>query len=747
MNGKLNVRRSAKDGRIRNNQKGALLIGLIITMVIISALSGAMVYIFSSSTLNPVSGKYAQQAYYNAEAGFRYLTAVYRNEANSAAGRTAVITTFASPKTITLPSGGTAKVTMSPLAYIYTPATATATLSGSDLVLSGITGSFPTAPGFFSIGTGTTVYRYLGTIPSPPVPGHPLTLTGITPSGYTGGSIQTVEHTTITSVGTYGSGSGLWNVNRKINYAWVLSGFPTGGGGQPGDFEDKFPKDFQKIVDDNPFKGTALGEFAVAAVGGPAITVVSTTGGKAEAVLGYVAEPNPFEQAWNNANKYLSYDIQIKIGTGVWVSGAFDKTAGSPNSIAQKGYMAGLTFRSTGNTPGQWDQLGLDFAKYSSTSKGNSPDNLIIYPDLIEQATSYPLYTVGWIDDRSQFYKCNRPSSAGCSVNQISGKLFPGIGWDPYDPPPMIFLWIRFENPTSGLDYWLAYMQLHGKSDPTENEPADGIVNGDGLLKDWSTIMLRVVEGASLRFNSSTTGFAVGDIVSNDSGASGKVFKKIQYNNPVSGTIQDVIILNNVTGTFATGNNISSPPNQTTAIANVEYRARDNYIWAMFGDTDAHGTADTTAINNTRRVNARIVSQADHNSINATNMNCYFHWPEMNIADWGIDIVENCPTPQTVKNDYFKLVRWDALNPAAGSWSGPKISPVKMLIMGTGKEAGAILRTDKWTTGLYTTPFPYEIGFHSIGTSATKTYFDDLAINFPGQYIPRSTQYVPPSQY
>ena len=157
MNSKPSVRYlvGCRQHTFRNGQKGALLVVLIITMVVLSLLSGGIVYIFYSSTLNPVSGNYAQRAYYNAEAGFRYVTALYR-----VAGDKTVFNQYATPQTITLPGdGGTVAVSVTtPTTF----ATATAAVSGSNLVLSGINGTFPPAPGFFTKSGYSTVYRYTG---------------------------------------------------------------------------------------------------------------------------------------------------------------------------------------------------------------------------------------------------------------------------------------------------------------------------------------------------------------------------------------------------------------------------------------------------------------------------------------------------------------------------------------------------------------------------------------------------------
>jgi hypothetical protein len=702
--------------RFQNRQKGSLLIGLIITMVILSSLGGAMVYTFSSSALDAVFGNYAQRAYYAAESGARYMMARYRR----ASTPITMAQFVALSGTVTLPNNsGQAAITITDSMNGATTdpstfaAANTTVFVGGDLLVANAT-NFPQKNGFFKI--GSTLLRYKSR------QGNQLqVVTGQGPAGIpvTTATVVTApkNQVSITSKGSFPL-AGIFNMSRIVEYGWILSGGTGGTNSPPTKLSDN-----QSLVDNNPFgNSTDLGRFATETVGGgSAITVTNTTGGNAEAVLGYSGStPNPILNAWTNAGNFLSYDVQIKIATGVWrsSSGTFSKTAGDDDSVERNGYIAGLTFRSTGTSPGQWKQYGLDFAKYSSDGHFQSTMNPTnIYND--------------W-SSIGHYHRNDKVAYQGtyyiCTENQCSPHdgHFVSDDWHQYNPP-MILLWTRNSNQSSGDDHWLAYKLL-------EDEPTNGIVDDHGFLKDWSTLMLRVVEGVSLRFNSGTTGFLVGDIVTGaTSGATGKVFKKIQTTSS-----QDVIILNNVTGTFTTGENISAP--SRTTIANAESRPRENYIWAMFGDTDSQGAADTTAINDTRKANLRILN---HSGIDETNINCYVHWPETNIAEWGKDIVENCPTPQTVKNDYFKLVAWDSRTLSLNKTSN---GDATMLIMGTGMEAGAILRTSRWTTVAYTTEdFPYELGFHSLGNTATKTHFDDLAINFPGQ-TGGSTPYIPPIQ-
>lgn len=724
---------------IRNGQRGALLITVIIAMIILSSLGGAMVYFFSSSVLDPVFSNFSQRAYYAAESGMRYAVSMYRNSSPLMAKDQFInLLNTGGGTIITFVNNGEAKLTARDNGGGGTPtnsgANAQTIATGGSLTVESPS-NFPATNGFFQITGRTGYFRYKeksgNNLQMISGPGLPFTVDA--------GTVITspADQVSVTSKGFFPL-AGIFGMSRTVQYGWVLSGTPPGGPAAPPLL------DLPNLVANNPFGNSAdLGRFVTENVGGLAITVAQTTGGNAEAVLGYSgSNPDPFLVAWQNAGNFLSYDMQIKIATGVWDGAAFDKTSDGTNSVASKGYIAGLTFRSKGTNPGQWQQYGLDFAKYNQANNNFQPTmSPKLYP-------TRPQGTYGTGDTTSvsttqagKTYYTNYKCNATCTV-AANGDL---AGWgDPYNPP-MILLWTRNTNQSSGDDHWLAFKLLD------EDEPNDGIVNASGFLKDWSTLLVRVVEGASLRFNSNSTGFQVGDIVTGAGGATGKVIKKIQQCNSApcptatnaSGS-KDVIILNNVVDgpgntTFVSGELISSPGRST--IANDLYRARDNYIWAMFGDTSAQSNRDGIALNETRGANARIV---DDSIVTNENKNCYIHWPEMNIEpDWGNDIIENCSTPLTVKNDYFKLVPWNAnLNPAFVNTGD------QMLIMGTGKEAGAVLRTSRWTTGgaPYTTgTFPYEVGFHSLGDTATKTHFDDVAINFPGQTV-GGIPYITPIQ-
>jgi prepilin-type N-terminal cleavage/methylation domain-containing protein len=68
-----------------SNQKGSVLIALIVTMVVLSSIGAAMVSLTSTSTFSRVGSNSAERAYFLAESGYRYAASRYLNAADETA--------------------------------------------------------------------------------------------------------------------------------------------------------------------------------------------------------------------------------------------------------------------------------------------------------------------------------------------------------------------------------------------------------------------------------------------------------------------------------------------------------------------------------------------------------------------------------------------------------------------------------------------------------------------------------------
>src|SRR4030042_6013422 len=218
---------------LRNRQGGALLIGLIITMVIFGALGGAMVYFISSSAMDSVYGYFAQRAYYAAESGMRYAAAAYRKTGDDTIGRINFL--GLDGRTLSFPNNGQAILAINPSPSPAADVVATVVIAGGvpkQIVLGGDltindASQFPEKSGLFKIGTDTVYYRYrtrdlvTNTL-------YGITGPGLSPTAgptVTNGTIITATkgQYSITSTGYFPS-TGIGLFRRTVEYGWILSG-------------------------------------------------------------------------------------------------------------------------------------------------------------------------------------------------------------------------------------------------------------------------------------------------------------------------------------------------------------------------------------------------------------------------------------------------------------------------------------------------------------------------------------------
>lgn len=255
---------------------------------------------------------------------------------------------------------------------------------------------------------------------------------------------------------------------------------------------------------------------------------------------------------------------------------------------------------------------------------------------------------------------------------------------------PMIMLWIRNGNQGNGADYWLAYQNLSTNDYIISNYLSWPSIN------PWSTIYLRLVEAASLKLAVTDAPLInIGSTIAGGTGT-GKVVKKIQDDD---GNV--VLLLNNIAGTFS----FPASVNGYSTNAAWGYRVKDNYIWAFYGDTAAHGTDHTSPLDNYRLANPRSGTLA---------------WAVSDVTIW------------PVAKDNFRLVQWNtSLNTSSNG--DPSIK-----LMGKGNELNAIIRTNKIITASNYSPvteFPAMLGLVCLGDACdgefdlgwSTGYFDDLA--------------------
>jgi len=754
-------------------------------MVIFAVLGSALVVLFSTSTLHHVNADQGMRAYYLAESGYRYAASEFLNggtgedrdtvlsvlngnrflfSGNTGAFELEIESYFYDFKDLdgstltaevfgkmpeTIPTNGTGVSgtlavfgdpafyhafngyrmetgdtaselrfsltgTTSPAGTRIFPAlagsgTQTMTL-GSDISFTGAGVLFPPSHGAFRIYDASgnekdsTIFAYdeidtatntLQGIRDVMNPGNSFSV-AFDPTDY----IVLQRFVKLTSTGMFGDLNSSY-ASKTLTYIVPLEAIKTGG---TGGTEIIGGDELLEALAEND-GGTSLGKFEIQKVGGDtALAVTKTTGGKGnqprvEAVVGLPdGEDSPFYSAWSSRGHFLNYDAQVKVA------------AGSPDA---KGtffdkpdyYLSGISFRLSGGSAGSLQAYGLSFMR-STTGTGQSSDG--IPDDLL-------------------------PDSS-------------------LEDTPMVVLWDRGGRGKAGGDEWMAYMEL-SPSDPVldqtpggndrgvwasdvryvvndivihddvsyiciashtaisgsgkkSNEPGTGRdwqkywkVNETGHLSDWATITVRILEAASIRYEGTTDITTGNTVTGKTSGATGKVVKKIETDTG------EIVLLNNVTGTFRQSENISG-----TTVTITEWRERDNYIWAFYGDESDHGTANDTPLDYLDRLgNPR---SGD------------IHWPVDDVTGWAAD------------DDFFTLVQWNA-NLNTKSYSD-------MVRLGTGKELHAIIRTRLYVTPDDVYDYPPELGVHSLGASASLTYFDDFGAKIIGSGDERTVGFLSP---
>ena len=155
---------------------GMILVSLLMTMLIMSVLSAAILPIFSSSEFSQVYADQGSKAYFLAESGFRYAASVYLNAADDAAKFTAL--SNLNRKTCTLLDNDGS---FSLIVYPYWYRTSVATTSNLTVQLAGEFDPAASLPSTGYLKIDNTYYTYSGS--SGGTSGSTaLAFTGITPA-------------------------------------------------------------------------------------------------------------------------------------------------------------------------------------------------------------------------------------------------------------------------------------------------------------------------------------------------------------------------------------------------------------------------------------------------------------------------------------------------------------------------------------------------------------------------------------
>ncbi|MDP2852767.1 MAG: CFI-box-CTERM domain-containing protein [Smithellaceae bacterium] len=710
--------------------RGSVLIVLIVTMVIMATLGAAMLTMFSASYSNLVYTDQSRKTYYLAESGFRYaasqflnasgwpakeaaMTAMNNKTCNLLGGAGSFTTrvypywfksqaTAAGATTLTTQVYGTipaeftggfssGQIQVGSSYYSYTSGSG----SGTAITFSGLSPALPTIAagvdvqpvtqpgsdqslsksGSLSLsGTGSGVFPLLNgnfTL-NPRPPSFPIgavfnyikrignTLVNVTLSNGTQNanwtSAVSIPATTkvvlekfirLSSTGTLG------NTSREVIYNVPVGGIEDSSSGEFGKakFIDQFTNDASW------FTAQGMGTHTVSGGAMQVTSVVDPTGASGlgtflQGLSGWGGNGfwgfNAFNwgntdanlaKSWLDASGCLSYDLQVKVkNTGPY-------------------FFAGLGFRMANNSDNtDLYQYGVSFVRARQT-QGPS-----------------------WDNPPSGAYSQNSDMAAAL----IPASFYPGspetgsvyscgfLGWqtcrDQYSDPAII-LWQR-TGPTTGTGAFklLAYHILTA---------SDGVLTGSSpnfRLKDWSSLMVRLVEGYELPFtrglvDASSRHLKYGDKISNLAGTkTARVIGTPIITTNWGGTNSIVaagrLILTNVVGSgFSVNEDIYLVGGTSSAYARAagaQATTKASYIMVYYSDDKTAVAGNTIQADNTRIGNAR-----DGANFLAGNA-----WPP---DDW-TDKTAGLPTATPPGNDYFTLVQWFSTATSPGSQMAPALT-------------------------------------------------------------------------
>ncbi|WMW66685.1 type II secretion system protein [Nitratidesulfovibrio liaohensis] len=770
-------------GTTRNaGQRGAVLLSAIVTIVAFSVLAATMVPMMTGSMMGEIAAVQGDQAYYLAESGFgaagsMFLAAgdeqarknlletmdgstytlagnagsftlgvePYWYEVTGNTGTTLTTRAYGTPPTLPANTSGRIRAGTGGTFYAYSNIsvsgdTVTFTLtstpspliaSGTDIFLSAqpsanqtvtergnlaLTASnaaaFPTVNGMFTIRDGTThtgrvayVYRRkngstLEDVRLVEGQGATWSSLALTPDA----NITLEAYLRLHSTGTPPGG-----LPREIIYnvpiGWILGG---------GNFsKEKYQDTFDNL--NAWYTGSASeGHLGTHAISSGALRVTSM---QAAATTGLANLYNWFTgsnqwstlffnwgytsanlaQGWADAEGNSSYDLQFKAQV------ANQSTAGQ--------YFGGLLFRGRNSGSDDLDGYGISFVRFRLEQ-----DYVILF---------------GW---GSWYLPGDIPSSLIPGYNSVSdpGPLFTSSDQTITTSgflyrersrlsQPAIMLWER----RNGNFRWLAY-KLLGQ--------ASGIItyNSSGptySLKDWSTMLTRLVEGQELSFRNgggasggTTLRINYGDEITTTSGAKARVIGPpiVTSGDWASGTAQGTLVLTNVdtsNGSFGSGQAIKVDNVQHAVISTTGVGSKANFIRVYYADntTSSSTTGDATPFNPTSPgANTSYTTSQRIRNPRLTSSDGTLNWIPDDYEQW------------TASTDHFSLVQWDGVNSVTGlSALGERLNSTNL--------ANTIIRSSNLLSPAYDASNPVYspaegIAIVTSGPTGTNFYFDDFGL-------------------
>ena len=746
-----------RDGMIKNSfrlvllsdQKGSILIGLIITMVIFGILGAGMVSLFSSSTMSQLGGNFSQRAYYLAESGFNYAASEFLNTSGEAA-KDNTLEALNTQKTFTLLNNdGKFELGIYPYYFKATKETK----HGKTKLSAKVTGSFPPeltlSSGYLKI--GADVESYSEAVQS----GSDVAFTISSPGGLTntvlsGDTIYSVSHVGNTQTITNGNNSIDLEVSGSADAFPDINGnFRVEGAGSsdPERFWGYMKRDGNTLTGIMPMDDPN-GTFSETIQATNDIILekfvrIDSTGifaGTDRQIsyytpIGWVGPGSPAgketfhdtfddkldnwfsekdEQIGKHEVKDVDKDKALKVKESeqwglfnpqIWSLLIFN-WAGAGAELATAWQAAGYCLSYDLQTKIYIEHQPKSFmAGMGFRLQGVDDDGDGDADDMNSYGLSYMRMCKKW---KTWF--------GGMWINYdgIDSDFKPsGVSWEPepVDPKkddkwysyPAIVLWER----DGGSNKWLAYKSLSA-----------------GNLPDFAGLQVRIIEAYPLAFNSGgPSPLLYADMIYIVRGTT-KIGTARVNGTPIqnsgswgSNNASGLLTLSNISledGMHIQSNDFLQVDGEPRARAAGSLGSKKNYIRAYYGTVSGQGTPNSIPTDTNRRGDPRVT--VDGQAV---------HWPVDDISAWAAD------------NDYFTLVKWDGHN------TGVSYVPA------TGYQTDAVIVENNPTfvtpdSGIYTW---VELGLNTHGDNAESVFFDDFAIQWEGIFgVGHGTGFLPPIQ-
>lgn len=672
-------------------QRGTMLVGLIITLIIVSVLGAAMLSFFSTSTMSQLSGNSSMRAYYLAESGFRYADGELAHTSMSV--RDSKIEGMHDTDYVLADNDGKFHLEMYP--YFFKVDNDP---GGTTVLDTRVPGGFPSGQTLTSgyVYIEDSPYQYSNATQS----GNTVTFTrasGNWPSIDSGTTVHSASmpdgNQTVTSVNNYidlESSTGSANAFPELNGIFRVGGksgvwvYKVRSGNR---LEGVSPLD-----DPEWSKTAALGISATDYIILDKYVEVQSTGIMHESeeletsreLTYYTSLSESYKTTFHETFEDKSHWSESSLGAHeiktIGGDSALKVTGTTSVTGAPKASLIGLS--STAINLGTVRDFAYGYLSYDAQVKVGFEEDPYPIGDYYP-AKPIPSYYVAGIsfrlDNNNKCYGLSfmrGDNRLGPPYDNIPNEIVPDP--EPYPGPlnvkSYIVLWQQTNLGTQRA--LLAYKEL----------PTNFPVN-------LGTLMVRITEAATIPFTivDGTTAIEKGDVVVKvDTEAEiGTVIESpiLETESWTSGTSGIIALNGNIsTGDVVDGDRLYVAGKGSTGLVTVRgtelLSPRANLIRAYYTEIDDNGTPSAYYLDDERYGNGR----------------GEVHWPPDDVSEW------------SKENDYFTLVQWDYHTGAQS--------------ISSFREPNAIIWTDTLTS---LTAVP-EMGLHTFGHGSTNVFFDDFAI-------------------